>query len=190
MFEINSDYYPFTNSLYDKCNLEQKDLASQYQFKYSTDPVYENNESCFADSSQFGHKQFNSIPSSNIDIESDLRNQNRLLSRCPETRFDPTKLENCKNCENCNSGLPCGCDHCKQTKYDNTLKNCSKDFNLMPDYTRISNSVTLDRELNVDRFYPMQDDLQDANKIQSNSVIGVNTRLLIKDTYKKYAMFH
>ena len=192
MFEKQNDkdYYPFTNSLYDKCNLQKKDTESKYQFNYNTEPIYENNESCFADSTQFAHKQFHSIPSSKIDIESDLRNQYRLLSRCPEKRFDPTKLDNCKKCENCNSGLPCGCDHCKQTKYENKLKNCSKQFNLISDYTRISNSSKLDRERNVNRMYPMEDDLQDSNKIQSNSVIGVNTRLLIKDTYKKYSIFH
>lgn len=177
-----SAHFSFSNSLYDKCNLDKKNQESIEPFNWITDSVYENNSACFVKQSQFTHNQFKNIPSSVIDIESDLRNQNRVLSRCPETRYDPTKFLNCKDCKKCDQGLPCSCLHCQQTKQDSFIKEC-KDNSLVPEYTRINKSCNIFSGITINRFTPLFEDVQDLNKIQSNSYAGANTRLQIKDAY-------
>lgn len=172
----------FTNDFYDKCNLEKKDQESSGPYQYITAPLYESPDDCFENQSPYMHNQFYSIPSNKIDVESDLRNQTRILSRCPETRFDPTKLENCKKCENCNQGLPCSCKHCHDTRYENELKDC-KTKGLIPAYTRVNKSCNIFSGITINRFNPLCHDLQDVNKIQSNSYIGFNTRLFVKDAF-------
>ena len=181
----DSMYFPFTNSLYDKCNIKRKDQESIGQYNYIMSPVYENENKCFENQTPFQHTQFHSIPGSIVDVESDLRNQTRMLSRCPETRFNPTHDKNCSTCKNCNSGLPCDCQHCKQTKYENKINDCAKDNSLIPAYTRINKPCNIFSGININRFNPLCQDLQDSNTIHSNSYIGSNTRLQIKDAYKK-----
>jgi len=182
MTNINKAHFSFTNSLYDTCNLVKKTQEQTSQFNYMTDPVYESNTSCFAKQSATMHKSFYSIPSSKVDTESELRNQNRPLTRCPEGKFDPSKLANCEDCSQCNGGLPCNCHHCKQTKYENELKDCS--VGLIPEYTRINKSCNIFAGITISRFDPLCEDLQDTNKIQSNSYIGANSRLQVKDAFK------
>jgi len=179
-----SAHFSFTNSLYDECNLEKKHQESTSAFDWITDSVYEHKDSCHVGVSPFMHNQFRSIPSNAIEIENDLRNQTRLLSRCPGTRFDPTKLENCKDCKNCNQGLPCGCSHCQDTKQLFKLADC-KTNNLVPEYTRINKPCNIFSGISINRFHPLCEDLQDTNKIQSNSYIGTSTRLQVKDAFNK-----
>lgn len=180
-----SSHFSFTNSLYDECNIKQKQVESTAPFNYITDTVYENKDACFVSASPFMHNQFYNISPNNVDIENDLMNRNRLLSRCPETRFDPTKLQNCKLCTKCNEGLPCGCGHCKDTRYQNSLKDCESNKGLVPEYTRINKPCNIFSGITINRFNPLCEDLQEASKIQSNSYIGTNTRLEIKDAFKK-----
>jgi hypothetical protein len=176
-------HFSLTSGLYDKCNIDKKNQESEGPFKYMTSKVRENQGSCWQNSSPFMHNHFNFIPSSNIDIESDLRNQTRQLTRCPEGRFDPTKLDNCKNCKNCDTGLPCDCGHCKQTKYESKLKEC--DTGLIPSYTRVNKPCNIFSGININRFHPLCDDIQDTNKIHSNGYIGASSRNLVKDAFKK-----
>jgi len=154
-----SSHFSFTNSLYDECNLKKKDEESTGPFKWITDSVYEHPQSCFVNSSPFMHNHFKHTPSRFVDVENDLRNQTRLLSRCPETRFDPTK----------------------QTKHENQLKDCNN--NLIPEYTRVNKPCNIFSGITINRFHPLCEDLQDTNKIQSNSYIGTNTRLQVKDAF-------
>ena len=179
-----SAHFSFTNSLYDNCNLNKKQKESTAPFNWITDSVYENKQSCHVSISPFMHKQFNNIPSNSVDIENEITNRNRHLSRCPESRFDPTKLDNCQKCEQCNHGLPCGCSHCKQTKFENKIKDC-ENSNLVPQYTRVNKSCNIFSGITINRFHPLCEDLQNSNKIQSNSYIGSNTRLQVKDAFKK-----
>src|SRR5690606_1339603 len=58
-----------------------------------------------------------------IDIDSDLRRQTRLITRCPTHKYNPYSYTYCEKCKNCNLGLPCGCSHCK-AKDVNNLKDC------------------------------------------------------------------
>lgn len=180
----DNTHFSFTNSLYDSCNIEKKIQESTGPYNWITDQVKESTNPCYVGQSPFMHNQFQSIPSTDIDVESELRNQTRHLSRCPEARFDPTKLENCKDCEQCNNGLPCGCNHCKQTKHDNKLKDCVSPF-LVPNYTRVNKSCNIFSGITINRFHPLCDDLQNLNTIQSNSYIGTNTRLQVKDAFKQ-----
>ena len=147
------------------------------------DSVYENKDSCYETESPFMHKY---IPNSSMDIdtESELRNQSRLLSRCPESRYDPTLVTDYSNCDSYNKGLPCNCDDCKQKK-KNVLKNC-KSKGLEPEYTRIQKPCDVYFGLNNHRtpFEYSGENPQSINKIQSNNYIGENTRNLIKDAYK------
>lgn len=180
----NDNYLSFTNSLYDKCNTEKKQQETTGPFNYITDNIHESKESCYVSQSPFMHKQFQSIPINLIDIESDLRNQTRHLSRCPEARFDPTKLDNCQQCDKCNQGLPCGCSHCKDAKHQQKLIDCKTDF-LVPSYTRVKKPCNIFSGITINRFNPLCNDVQDLNTIQSNSYIGSNTRLQVKDAFRK-----
>jgi hypothetical protein len=178
-------HFSFTNSLYDECNINKKQYESVAPFNWITDQLYENKNKCFVNASPFMHNQFRNIPANSIEIENDLRNANRQLSRCSETRFDPTKLNNCKSCDKCNEGLPCGCLHCKETKNQNKInENEACDKALIPQYTRINKPCNIFSGITINRFHPLCEDLQDVNKIQSNSYIGSNTRLNVKDAFK------
>ena len=180
----NTNYLSFTNSLYDKCNTEIKEKESNGPYNYITDSVYESNKQCYVGQSPFMHNQFKSIPQTLIDTESDLRNQTRILSRCPESRFDPTKLNNCSDCAKCNQGLPCGCSHCKDTRNEQKLVDCKNDF-LVPNYTRVKKPCNIFSGITINRFSPLCEDLQDLNTIQSNSYIGSSTRLAVRDAFRK-----
>jgi hypothetical protein len=160
-----SAHFSFTKSLYDNCNLKKKDEESTGAFKWITDSVYEHKDSCNVDASPFMHNQFKSIPSKAVDIENDLRNQTRLLSRCPESRFDPSKVTS-------------------DNKFTSKLENC-KSNNLVPQYTRVNKPCNIFSGISINRFHPLCEDLQDTNKIQSNSYIGTNTRLQVKDAFNK-----
>jgi len=175
-------HFSFTKSLYDDCNLAKKEQESTGPYQYMMDPVRESNESCWQNQSPFMHTHFNSIPVGHVDIESELRNQTRRLSKCPQARFDPTKLDNCRSCKKCNQGLPCDCKHCRETKYENSLKDCSS--GLIPSYTRTNRSCNVLSGVTIDRFENLSENPQDMKKIQSNNYIGTNTRLEVKDAFK------
>ena len=160
-----SAHFSFTKSLYDNCNLKKMDEESTGAFKWITDTVYEHKDSCNVDASPFMHNQFKSIPAKAVDIENDLRNQTRLLSRCPESRFDPSKVTN-------------------DNKFTSKLENC-KSNNLVPEYTRVNKPCNIFSGISINRFHPLCEDLQDVNKIQSNSYIGTNTRLQVKDAFSQ-----
>lgn len=160
-----SAHFSFTNSLYDTCNIEKKQQESTAPFNWITDAVYEHQDSCYVDASPFMHNQFKSVPAKAVDIENDLRNQTRPLSRCPSARFDPSKVQN-------------------DNKFTSKLENC-KTTGLVPEYTRINKPCNIFSGISINRFHPLCEDLQDTNKIQSNSYIGTSTRLEVKDAFNK-----
>lgn len=180
-----SSHFSFTNSLYDKCNIEKKQFESTAPYNWITDNLSEHKSKCDVNSTPFMHSNSKNIPSDYIDIENDLRNRNRSLSRCPGSRFDPTKLDNCKSCDKCNEGLPCECIHCKDTKNQNKLiDSAACDKGLIPQYTRMNKPCNIFSGISINRFNVLCEDLQDTSKIQSNSYIGSNTRLQVKDAFK------
>jgi hypothetical protein len=159
-----SAHFSFTNSLYDSCNLKKKEQESTGPFNWITDPIYEIKEACHVDASPFMQNEFNSIPPKFVDIENDLRNQTRRLSRCPSSRFDPTKVVN-------------------DNKFSSKLTKCKTDA-LNPQYTRINKPCNIFNGISINRFHPLCEDLQALNKIQSNDYIGMNTRLNVKDSFE------
>ncbi len=168
--------YTLTSPLYDDCNYQLKLQDSLGPYQWVTQVVKENPEACNVDQSPFMQHPFYSIPKDKVDIESELRLETRKLSRCPENKFQ----QNCKDCENCNAGIPCECIHCKTKKYQNELKDCVKS-KLVPVYSRKDKSCE-GRNYQINRFNHLDEDLQDLNKIQSNSYIGVNARNMAKDS--------
>lgn len=177
-----SSHFSFSNSLYDDCNLEKKQQESSGPFNWVTDPLYKNTQNVYVSASPYMQNQYKTVPSNVIDIETDLKNMNRPLSRCPEARFNP--LVNCKDCSSCDKGLPCGCAHCQDAKFQNQL-NEAKNPSLIPEYTRINKPCNVFSGVSINRFQPLCEDPQDLNKIQSNLFIGTNTRLQVKDAFSK-----
>jgi hypothetical protein len=173
----------FTKSLYDSCNINKKFQETTGPFNWIMDSVYESNDNCYLDQAPFMHTNFFSIPLEKIDLESELRNQTRPLSRCPSQKYDPTKPKTCSQCKNCDNGLPCGCPHCQDSKNNNRLNNC-KNRGLVPEYTRIQKPCNLSG-ININRFNPVCEDAQSQKNIHENSYIGSNTRLQIKDAFQQ-----
>ena len=174
---MNNQFKAFSRSLYDDCNLSKTIEESEGPYKYITKPIYENQNACYQKIHPYQQTPFFSIPSAKIDIESDLRNQKIPHSRCPELKYNP--VLNCKDCTECNSGLPCGCLHCKEKK-ENTLE-CTNEQTI---YTRINKSCgAFNDGQQMNRFFKLQENVQDINKIHANTFIGSNTRLEVKDAF-------
>jgi hypothetical protein len=156
-------HFSFSRSLYDDCNLTKRNQEATSSFNWVTDSaVIESNESCFMyQASPFMHNNFKSIPSETVDVESELRNQTRGLSKCPDHKYNPQTAK----------------------KLNFKWKECG-DIGLVPEYTRIDKPCNLFSGITINRFHPLCDDLQNLNNIHSNTYIGSNTRLQVKDTYK------
>lgn len=152
-------------------------------FSYSTNPVA---YVPLSDCSQFipgvpnPHLQNRGIDLSQVDIESELKNQTRANSRCPVEKFDPTigchPLSTAKD-----MGLPCVGNETNKSKF-----NRSECFNqIIPVPTRLEYI----KPCNLpgawfNRFEPLCDKLQDLDKIDNNSRIGLDTRNYTKDKYQ------
>lgn len=155
-------YSSFTSTRYDPCELDKKLQESQAPGRWLIDPtVAESQESCFQQTSPFMHNPFkNAVPKERIDQENDLRNQTRVLSKCPQEYYPKNSTNN----------------------VNFSFENCKSDF-LTPEYTRVNKSCNIFSGININRFNPLCDDIQDANKIQNNSYIGINSRLTVKDAH-------
>lgn len=159
-------YQPFANLNYDKCALEKKDQENKNHFEWIVDTsLSESKEACFNKLSPFSRNPSMSIPSSNTDIESDLRGQTRLLSRCPSQKFTP-KID------------------IEQLKNQIITPDCDSKF-LEPEYTRTKRPCNVLSGISINRFEFLCEDHQSLNKIHDNSFIGTNTRLQVKDSYAK-----
>jgi len=151
-------HFSFTRNLYDDCALEKKDQESTAPYKWMTDTtVVESDKSCYQRNTPYMHKPFNGIPHTSVDTESDLRGQTRRLSRCPKNKFIP-----------------------EETKTQIELKDCT-DTDLLPEYTRLNKSCNMFSGITINRFNPLCEDVQELSKIQENSYIGMNTRLVMRD---------
>jgi len=155
-------HFSFARGLYDKCNLQKKEQESIDPFNWVTDKaIPESNDVCFQGASPFMHSPFKSIPVNAIDYESELRGQSRNLSRCPSHKYNPNtdKFNVPQMFNDCNSNL------------------------LVPEYTRINKPCNVFAGVNINRFNILCENPQDLNKIQNNSYIGDNTRLIIKNAF-------
>ena len=168
-----------TSPLYDMCNYKAKLQESLGPYNWITQNVRENPEACNNENSPFMQQPFFSIPKDKIDIESELRNETRKLSRCPENKYTPFSGSTCKECTKCDTVIPCDCLHCKTKEYHNGLKECIKS-KLTPEYTKKNKSCD-NPEVYINRFSHLNEDLQDSVKIHPNSYIGIASRNMTKD---------
>lgn len=158
----------FTRSAYDECALKKKSQESAALFERLTDAnVMESKEVCYHSTSPFMQNPFRSVPQNAVDVESELRGQNIFNSRCPDEKYNPSKPF--------------------KSNFNITLNDCGKS-DLIPEYTRINKSCNYSG-ININRFQPLCENVQDPNKIHSNNFIGMNTRLQIKDAFKAKKVF-
>jgi hypothetical protein len=156
-------HFSFTRSRYDECALDKSNQESTSPFNWITDKsVIESKQVCFQAASPFMHNPYKSVPMGSVDIESELRGQNFDLTKCPSKKFNPNKANPVK------------------TKM---LPDC--DNTLIPEYTRVGRACNVLSGININRFHPLCEDYQEINKIHDNAYIGTNTRLAIKDAYRK-----
>jgi hypothetical protein len=155
-------YSPFfTRNSADNCAIAQKDGQNMNAFGLMVDSsVIESDETCFQAAAPFKHNPFKSVPKNVVDVESELRGQSRVLSHCPSVTN-------------------------KMTTYPSLPVNECKSNNLVAEHTRINKPCNIFSGININRFHPLCEDLQNLNKIQSNGYIGINTRLYMKDEYRK-----
>jgi hypothetical protein len=155
-------HFSFTRNSGDACALDQKNKESSAPFDWTTDStIRESSQSCFYATAPFSHNPYKSIPKESIDVESELRGQTRLLSKCINDKYVPNS---------------------SNAKW--SINEC-KDIRLASEYTRVDKSCNL-AGITINRFQPLCDDAQSPTQIHNNAYTGVNTRLLVKDATKKY----
>jgi len=95
-----------TRALYDPCEYNTRLAESSNVLTYNLDPskFYNRNE-CRVELGVVGGNNVSLSGCNLVDVESELRNQTRLYSRCPQHKYSPS----CNGPE-CGkqSGLPCG----------------------------------------------------------------------------------
>lgn len=97
--------------MYDTCAYKKKLEESTSPLSYILNPMaYEHCSKCRVEFGLQGGPQVSHHPGNMIDLENDLRGATRPASHCPSKHYTPR----CRNCRNCNEGLPCGCYHCKE----------------------------------------------------------------------------
>lgn len=153
-------HFSFTRTSSDQCALDHKLSESIQPFNHTTDSnVVENSSACLPSQSPYMFNNFHSVPNKVVDIESDLRGQTRLISKCPTKQYNPSTAN----------------------KVDFKWKECDTTV-LTPEYTRIDKPCNIFSGITINRFHPLCDDVQ--MKIHSNDYIGANTRLEVKDAHK------
>lgn len=167
----------FTRTMYDQCALKQQDADSGSPFSLIMDTQVLGKR-CFLNSPQFLHNPSNSIPSSIVDLESELRAYNRPLGKCDINRYLPKPK--CESCDKCGTNLDCDCLHCLVMN----TPDCGSNVDLGSQHTRLDRAKQTIPSTQ-DRFHELALDVQDSSKIPSNAIIGVNSRLEMKDLYEK-----
>lgn len=101
----------FTSTIYDDCLYQKRLNESQNILHYTIDANKFYN--CNQNRVDFGLVGGNNVSQSSenlVDLESDLRNQTRMYSRCPTRKFRPTcDIRACGT----KTGLPCGDSRCQ-----------------------------------------------------------------------------
>ena len=111
----------FTRSFYDACAYNKELRQSTSVLDYVLDPnKFYNCNPCRIELGTFGGNNVSLSKDNLVNVESDLRNQTRQLSRCPERKY----LPECEGCD-CNEGLPCGGDSCVDRVPRTDLPSCN-----------------------------------------------------------------
>jgi hypothetical protein len=164
-----------TRSLYDKDSTDLNITNSTKVLKYKLDPVYsERCDPCFPLTMGVLSKQGVSYDKSKniIDMETDLFNINRPLSKNPQSQYHSKCPNNCAMKIN-------KCDKCKNTLYH--FSECS----FQNENTRLDNPSINLREVKINRFEPFSLCLnpQNIEHIERPSSFWINNRILNKDNY-------
>lgn len=181
-------YKALTRLNHDNCSYAHRLYESTSPLLYNINPVaYENCNKCHQAYPGFigklGGDGFGIGPD-RIDVDSDLRGQTRLLSRCPTHKYNPHSYNYCNSCENCDKGLPCGCNHCKNRDVSH-LSDCRP--GIIPIESQDTRSFDGCSDLNsvfINRFDHLCNNPQDPTRIffyPDNRRLGEETRLDMKD---------
>lgn len=180
----------FTGLTDDSCAYKQRLMESTSPFRYQMELAkYESCSKCFQAYPGFQGTLGGRGPSvgpRRIDMDSDLRGQTRLLSRCPQKKYNPFSYKHCQQCNNCNTGLPCGCSHCQSRDID-ALNDCRPGIVPMESQdTRTFNACNPLNGLFINRFDHVCENPQDPGRwefYRSNRRLGEETRLDNRDSY-------
>lgn len=169
-----------TGSMYDNCSLVQRNRVSTSPFDFTTDnSVFESTKACVQSSSPFMRTPGQSIPSGLVELESQLRPYNRPLGNCIKDNY--ISKPKCTDCEKCSNSVPCDCLHCT-VKKNHLGPDCDSD-ELYPKNTRSLKAKHATSEINQNRFEVLCENPQDDIKIPSNNIVGVSSRLFMRDAY-------
>jgi hypothetical protein len=183
-------YKSLTRGIYDDCAYKRQLHESTSPLLYQINPVaYESCSKCHMAYPGFignmgGAAGGFGIGPDRVDVDSDLRGQTRLLTKCPSHKYNPHSYSYCSACTNCNLGLPCGCQHCK-TRDVSHLNDCRP--GIIPLESLDTRSFDGCNDLNgiyIDRFDHICANPQDPDKIffyPGNRRLGDNTQLDMRD---------
>lgn len=115
-----------------------------------------------------------------VDVESDLKNMDRLNSDCPSKKYKPfcPEVSDCDNGYPCGGGVVAGC--VKSQEKNSHLPEC--DF--MPTETRVTHPICTYRGLNIDRFDSLCIDPQDRGNWEHPSEVNISYRMVVKDNHR------
>ena len=185
---IQKSFKSLTRGIYDDCAYKRRLHESTSPLLYNINPIaYESCSKCHMSYPGFigslGGQGFGIGPD-RVDIDSDLRGQTRLLANCPTHKYNPQSYRYCGSCQNCNQGLPCGCDHCK-TKDVSGLKDCRPGIIPIESLdTRAFDACNPTREAYINRWDHLCANPQDPSRVffyPGNRRLGAETRLDMKD---------
>jgi len=143
----------FTRAYDDQCSYNKNLAQSTGLLQFTMDPSkYYNCSDCMVNFGIIGGNNVSTTTGNMVDVESELLNITRQLSRCPERKYIPQ----CKNCAK-STGLPCDSSNCKNEKLSH-LKNCDM-FNYAPRINNVGYSLKYkecDSKNNSTQKYPPQ----------------------------------
>jgi hypothetical protein len=80
--------------IYDACSYETKVKVSSGPYQYAIyNGKYENSSKCTLDKNIVGGNNVSLYSGNLVDLESDLRGQTRLASKCPSRKYIPKTLD-------------------------------------------------------------------------------------------------
>lgn len=182
----------FNRLIYDSCEYIHRLHEQTSPLSYQLNPLFhESTKKCLNDYPGFlgsmGGMGFG-VGAREIDIDSELRNQFRIASRCPEEKYIPNcDCGNCSRSSSCNNysnGLPCNCTECRNT---NALAGCTDMF--VEQNLRTKGGCNTLREIGIDRFDYLCENPQDLDKVvfyrNTNRRLGDETRLNAKNYHRR-----
>ena len=185
---MQKSYHSLTRNIHDDCAYNQRIHESTSPLTYVINPLaYESCTKCHMAYPGFigalGGQGFGIGPD-RVDVDSDLRGQTRLQSRCASHTYNPLSYKYCSACQNCDQGLPCGCAHCK-TRDVSGLKDCRPGIiPIESQDSRAFNACNDTKNRYLDRFDYLCQNPQDPKRVffyPGNRRLGAETRLDIRD---------